>query len=92
MVKILIIIGFWVVYLLGLFIGWYVPEKLVKPWGLFDFLPFKCRKCNTFWTLLALFSTYALITDSWWVLLIGLVMTALTTIALYIDEKSRMTE
>lgn len=92
MMKILIIIGFWVVYLLGLFIGWYVPERLVKPWGMFDMFPFKCRKCMTFWSLLALFSTYALITSSWWVVLGGVIMIVLTTIALYIDEKSRTVE
>lgn len=92
MMKILIIIGFWVVYLLGLYIGWVVPEKLIKPWGMFDMFPFKCRKCLTMWSLLALFSTYALITSSWWVAFGGLIMTALTTVALYIDEKSRMGE
>lgn len=87
------IFAFFVVWIVGLVIGWYIPDKKhPKPFSLLDFYPFICRKCLTTWLLLILYAVSAILLSDWIFGLLGIVMTAMTGLALYYTERKRMTE
>ena len=50
------IFTFFAVWIAGVVIGWYIPDKKhPKPFSLLDFYPFICRKCLTTWLQLNLY-------------------------------------
>ena len=83
---------FWVCYFIGLTLGWLIPEKLVKPFGLFDIFPFNCRKCCTTWTLVAVYSTYLFLCFNWVVFGASIFITAATAYCIYKTEKDKTVE
>lgn len=87
--SIIIVLLFWLTYALGLVIGWYIPEKLVKPWGLFDMKPFDCRKCMTFWSLTLMYMSWYFILFNIWFTMFGLVLTFMTIAAIMYTEWER---
>ena len=82
---------FFAVWIVGLVIGWYIPEKKhPAPFSLLDFYPFICRKCLTTWLLLILYAVSAILLSDWIFGLIGIIMTAMTGYALWYTEDKRM--
>lgn len=90
--SIIIVLLFWLTYALGLVIGWYIPEKLVKPWGLFDMKPFDCRKCMTFWSLLLSYISFTVLLHNIYFLSCGILITIATTYCLIYTEREKMTD
>ena len=82
---------FFAVWIVGLVIGWYIPEKKYPaPFSLLDFYPFICRKCLTTWLLLILYAVSAILLSDWIFGLLGIIMTAMTGFALWYTEEERM--
>ena len=87
------IFAFFAVWIVGLVIGWYIPDKKhPKPFSLLDFYPFICRKCLTTWLLLILYTVSAILLSDWIFGMFGIVMTAMTGFALYYTERERRDE
>ena len=85
------IITFFVIWIAGLVIGWYIPEKNhPKPFSLLDFYPFICRKCLTTWLLLISYIVVAIMLQDWIFGMLGAIMTAMTGFALWYTERERM--
>lgn len=85
------IFTFFVVWIAGLVIGWYIPDKKhPKPFSLLDFYPFICRKCLTTWLLLILYVISAILLSDWIFGVLGVIMTAMTGFALWYTERERM--
>lgn len=85
------IFAFFAVWIVGLVIGWYIPEKKhPKPFSLLDFYPFICRKCLTTWLLAIMYITFAILLSDWIFGLLGIIMTAMTGFALWYTEEERM--
>lgn len=89
MTLILQLIIFWVLYFTGLYIGYIVPEKLVRPFGLLDFYPFECRRCCTFWSLSALYTTMLSFFFNWVILTMAVIVTFGTAIGMWKTQKER---
>lgn len=88
--KIILTVLFFTVYLFSTWIPWYITEKKgVEPWSFFDRFPYKCRKCFTMWLLLISYITVAYIIGSWWFAILGLILTAMNTIADIYTENQR---
>lgn len=85
------IFAFFAVWIVGLVIGWYIPEKKhPAPFSLLDFYPFICRKCLTTWLLAIMYITFAILLSDWIFGLLGIIMTAMTGFALWYTEEERM--
>ena len=85
------IFTFFVVWIAGLVIGWYIPDKYQpKPFTLLDFYPFICRKCLTTWLLLISYIVVAIMLQDWIFGVLGGLMTAATGFALWYTERERM--
>ena len=85
------IITFFVVWIVGLVIGWYIPDKKhPKPFSLLDFYPFICRKCLTTWMLAIMYITFAILLSDWIFGLLGIIMTTMTGFALWYTDNERM--
>ena len=85
------IFTFFAVWIIGLVVGWYIPDKKhPKPFSLLDFYPFICRKCLTSWLLLILYEVVALLLSDWIFCVLGVIMTAMTGFALWYTERERM--
>ena len=84
------IFAFFAVWIAGLVIGWYIPDKKhPQPFSLLDFYPFICRKCLTTWLLLILYAVGAILLSDWIFGVLGAVMTAMTGFALWYTERER---
>ena len=83
------IFTFFVVWIVGVVIGWYIPDK-IKPFSLLDFYPFICRKCLTTWLLLILYAVIAILLSDWIFGVLGAIMTAMTGFALWYTDNERM--
>lgn len=91
--NILLIVLFFIIYGIGIFVGWFIAEKHHPQMGsILDFYPFICRKCLTTWTLAALYIVAAIIVENWWFGGAGILITALTAIAMWYTDKERMDE
>ena len=85
------IFTFFVVWIAGLVIGWYIPDKYQpKPFSVLDFYPFICRKCLTTWLLLISYIVVAIMLQDWIFGVLGIIMTAMTGFALWYTDKERM--
>ena len=87
------IFTFFAIWIAGLAIGWYIPEKNhPKPFSLLDFYPFICRKCLTTWLLLIMYAVGAILLSDWIFGALGAIMTAMTGFALWYTERERRNE
>ena len=86
MTAILYIIIFWAIYFVGLIFAYLVSEKFVTKFGLFDFIPFNCRKCCTTWTLAAMYASWLFVDFNWVVLIAAIMITALTALSFRLTE------
>lgn len=68
--------------------AWFITEKNKVP-SYLDYRPFSCRLCLGTWAMAAVYIAIG-VSFKWWVLLIvGLVVTALNTVALIINQKEK---
>lgn len=81
------IIIFWIIYFAALTIGYIIPEKLVKPFGFFDIIPFNCRKCLTSWTLALSYISWEIYDFKWGFTIAASIITIMTIAALIITDK-----
>lgn len=81
-------IGFFVVYLVIIYLAYYVTEvKRLPEW--LQFPPMDCRKCLSTWSVLGV-SLVIGISFGWYVFLItGVIMAILTGISMHINEKNK---
>ena len=85
------IFAFFAVWIAGVVIGWYIPDKHhPQPFSLLDFYPFICRKCLTTWLLLILYVVSAILLSDWIYGVLGAIMTAMTGFALWYTDNERM--
>ena len=85
------IITFFAIWIAGVVIGWYIPDKHhPKPFSLFDFYPFICRKCLTTWLLLIFYVVGTILLSDWIFGVLGAIMTAMTGFALWYTDNERM--
>lgn len=82
------IVLFFVVYVVAFFIGWWIPEKMVSPWGLFDVYPWKCRKCLTTWMMVALYIGIGLMVN-WWFIIFGLIISGAQAYCFIYTDKEK---
>lgn len=81
---------FWLIYFLTLYGVWWILEKhYPKAFSCFDFKPFKCRKCLTTWSLIAIYISVGLLFNNYIFIASGIIITIITGIALYIDDKEK---
>lgn len=93
MIQTFILISiFWACYFTGLTLGWIIPERLVKPFGLLDLYPFRCRTCCTTWSLVAVYATYLFLHFNWVILGCSIFVTAGTIYGMHVTELERITE
>lgn len=82
-----------VIFTLALFfmIKW-MCHLITEEWGLpqwLNYMPYVCRKCLTFWTLLSTYLVCGLILNLWVMMGVGIAITILDTIAVIVDEKNK---
>ncbi len=68
----------------------WLTYMITNEWGVprfLDYMPYKCCKCLTFWTLTALFMCCGLL-HLWVTMGVGLALTVMDTIAVIIDERN----
>lgn len=83
------ILIFWAIFIVGFSVAYVVSEHLVIPFGLFDVYPWKCRKCMTTWTLIALYASVALAMSNWILFICGVLITAAQTLCIIITDKEK---
>ena len=66
---------------------WKVTEEDRVPMFL-HYMPYICYKCLSFWSLMALFVASGLLCHLWITMTVGMILTALDTIAYIIHEKN----
>lgn len=80
-----ILIAFAVFFAVRFFSYWFTehcPKALM-------YKPFTCDKCFTFWTMLLIYSIGGTLTESWYFLGLGLLLTVLNVIAMAVAERTQ---
>lgn len=82
-----------IIMVLGIFfpVKW-LCWKATEVWQMPEFLSYKpwvCKKCLTFWTLAATYTTVGVILHAYITLVVGLLLTVLDTIATIIDQRNK---
>lgn len=70
----------------------YLTWKTIEDWGIprwLDYKPFSCYLCFTFWSLLSVFLAIGCVFKFYVTLVVGLVLTVLNAIAMWIDQKNK---
>lgn len=70
------------------YICWKITEVCGLPTWL-DYQPYCCRKCLSFWLLMALFAACGLICHLWITMAVGALLTVLDTIAVIVDQRNK---
>lgn len=86
------LIVFWLIYFFGIFLGWVIPERLNKPFGMLDYYPFHCRVCCSCWSLVALYTMYLILYFNWAVLGCAVFVTSGTVIGMLKTQNERIVE
>ena len=66
--------------------------KITEQWGLpqwLEYQPWVCKKCLTFWSLMALYIACGLVLHLYITMAVGAILTILDTIAVIIDQKKK---
>lgn len=66
--------------------------KITEVWGLpqwLEYQPWVCKKCLTFWSLMALYIACGLVLHLYITMVVGAILTILDTIAVIIDQKKK---
>lgn len=89
--TIVYIILFFAIYLITLWGTYFFTEHFYpKPFGLFDFYPFICRKCLTTWSMAIAYISVAIIIQSLTFGILGVILSAFNGYAMHVTEKERM--
>lgn len=81
-------IAIFITYMLVVYIAYYVTEvKRLPTW--LQFPPFHCRKCLTFWCMMAVSLCIGLSFDLPVYMATGIFLAILTGISMHIDEKNK---
>ena len=82
-------IAIFITYLLVVYTAYYVTEvKRLPSW--LQFPPFHCRKCLTFWSMMAVSLVIGLSFDLLVYMATGILLAILTAISMQIDEKKKI--
>lgn len=84
-----IVILFFVIYIVCFIAAHAITEGFVRPFGLFDVYPWKCRKCLTTWSMAVSYGVGGLILGSWVFFLGGLLLTTAQAICFIITDKEK---
>lgn len=76
------------IYLFVIPVVFYFTEVRQLPEWL-RFPPFNCRKCLTFWALLAISMIVGLSFGAYWFMGTGIIMAILTAIAMTVEQKNK---
>lgn len=87
--RLILVVLFWIIYFVITFAAYYISEKMIKPFNYFDIKPFNCRICLTFWGLLIGYISFSFIYFNWFFLISGILVTLMTTIALWYTQKEK---
>lgn len=66
--------------------------KITEVWGLptfLDYMPWVCRKCLSFWSLISIYIAIGLVFQLYITLGVGVLLTILDTIAVIVDQKKK---
>lgn len=81
-------IAIFITYMLVVYIAYYVTEvKRLPTW--LQFPPFHCRKCLTFWCMMAVSLCIGLSFDLPVYMATGIFLAILTGISMHVDEKNK---
>lgn len=70
----------------------YLAYYITEVWGLPEWLnykPWNCKLCLTFWSLLATYLTVGFAWELWLTLSVGVLLTILNAIAMWVDQKNK---
>ena len=70
----------------------WVCYEITEVWGLptfLDYMPWVCRKCLSFWSLISVYLAIGFIFQLYITLGVGVLLTILDTIAVIIDQKKK---
>ena len=90
--RLILVVLFWIIYFVITFAAYYISEKMIKPFNYFDIKPFNCRICLTTWGLLISYISFSFIYFNWFFLIGGILLTLMTTIALWYTQKEKIIE
>lgn len=81
-------ISIFITYLLVVYVGYYVTEvKRLPRW--LRFPPFHCRKCLTFWTMMAVSLVIGLSFDIPVYMATGILLAILTALSMHVEQKNK---
>ena len=66
--------------------------KITEVWGLpmfLDYMPYSCRKCLSFWSLMAIYISIGLVFHLYITMAVGAILTVLDVIAVIVDQKNK---
>lgn len=90
--RLILVVLFWIIYFVITFAAYYISEKMIKPFNYFDIKPFNCRTCLTTWGLCISYISFSFIYFNWFFLIGGILLTVMTTIALWITQREKTIE
>ena len=70
----------------------WICYKITEVWGLptfLDYMPYSCRKCLSFWSLLAFYLSVGLVFHLYITMAVGAILTILDVIAVMVDQKNK---
>lgn len=83
---------FFGVYFAAFVMGYLIADKWVRPFGLFDVYPWKCRKCCTTWMMVG---AYFFVFIMGWLplkfIFCAILITGMNVVAFIYDERKRET-
>ena len=82
-----------VILVIALFIPikW-ICYKITEEWGLptfLNYMPYSCRKCLSFWSLMAIYISIGLVFHLYITMAVGAILTILDAIAVIVDQKKK---
>ena len=70
----------------------WICYKITEEWGLptfLNYMPYSCRKCLSFWSLMAFYISIGLIFHLYITMAVGAILTVLDVIAVIVDQKKK---
>lgn len=70
----------------------WICYKITEEWGLpmfLNYMPYSCRKCLSFWSLMAIYISIGLVFHLYITMAVGAILTVLDVIAVIVDQKKK---
>lgn len=70
----------------------WICYKITEEWGLptfLNYMPYSCRKCLSFWSLMAIYISIGLVFHLYITMAVGAILTILDVIAVIVDHKKK---